>query len=60
MYLSIMTSVGFVIEVRNNSLIDSKWHSLGLPSNYFKGLKSKLLHQELGICIVKIYNLLYF
>ena len=35
----IMTSVGFVIAVRNNSLIDSKWHSLGLPSNYFKGLK---------------------
>ena len=56
----IMTSVGFVIAVRNNSLIDSKWHSLGLPSNYFKGLKSKLLHQELVICIVKIYNLLYF
>ena len=35
-----MTSGGFVIVVRNNSLNDIKWHSLEPTYNYFKDLNS--------------------
>ena len=35
-----MTSGGFVIVVRNNSLNYSKWHSLEPTYNYFKDLNS--------------------